>query len=192
MVHVTPQAMAHLVGDSGHELTQPVLHDPGLYRGIATVMQYWGEACNDAVRVSHPLWSDSWEEALALVSGGLMQAHGNRCMPQQGRPSMERVREWLLDQWLDPPSLSQMAQANGLSRFQLVRQFSNAYGLPPFAWLQQQRLRRAQQLIATGMALSEAACASGFADQSHLNRLFMRCFGFTPGQWQRACRGPVQ
>jgi AraC-like DNA-binding protein len=79
-----------------------------------------------------------------------------------------------------------------LSRFQLVRQFSNAYGLPPFAWLQQQRLRLAQQLIAKGISLSEAACASGFADQSHLNRHFVRCFGFTPGQWRRACHGPLQ
>ena len=58
--------------------------------------------------------------------------------------------------------------------------------------LQQQRLRQAQTLIARGLMLSESAFACGFADQSHLNRHFVRCLGFTPGQWQRACRGPLQ
>ena len=40
---------------------------------------------------------------------------------------------------------------------------------------------------------SQAALAAGFADQSHMNRIFMRQFGFTPGAWQRAMapRGPA-
>jgi len=54
------------------------------------------------------------------------------------------------------------------------------------AWLLQQRLGRARALIAAGTPLSEAALACGFADQSHLNRHFVRCFGFTPGAWRRA------
>ena len=29
-------------------------------------------------------------------------------------------------------------------------------------------------------------CCSGFADQSHMTRVFTRHFGFTPGAWQRA------
>jgi AraC-like DNA-binding protein len=33
-----------------------------------------------------------------------------------------------------------------------------------------------------------AAAESGFADQSHLTRVFVRHFGFTPGEWRRAAR----
>jgi AraC-like DNA-binding protein len=34
--------------------------------------------------------------------------------------------------------------------------------------------------------LADTAAASGFADQSHMTRIFTRHFGFTPGAWQRA------
>ena len=195
MVHIAPSALALLVGESGQELVRPVLHDPRLYQLIADLMQRWSTATHAANRTDgslEALWPDTLEEALARVGGELLQAHGHRAPAQGARPPMQQVRECLLDRLQDPPRLAELAAANGLSRFQLVRGFSDAHGLPPFAWLQQQRLRLAQRCIADGMALSEAAFACGFADQSHLNRLFMRCFGFTPGQWQRACRGPLQ
>ena len=43
-------------------------------------------------------------------------------------------------------------------------------------------------LIAGGMALSEAAAATGFADQSHLTRHFLARFGLTPGRWAALSR----
>jgi AraC-like DNA-binding protein len=42
---------------------------------------------------------------------------------------------------------------------------------------------RAQSMIVDGVALSEAAAAAGFADQSHLTRHFSARFGVTPGRW---------
>jgi AraC-like DNA-binding protein len=192
MVHLSPRAMASLLGSCGHELTRPVLQDPRVYQALADFMQHWSTACSGSERHLQPLWTDAFEETIALLSGELVRVAGNRPLPQQDRPPMSRVRECLLDRLQDPPSLSELADDSGLSRYQLVRQFSKAHGLPPFAWLQQQRLQQAQRLIASGMALGEAACTSGFSDQSHLNRLFVRCLGFTPGQWQRACRGPLQ
>jgi AraC-like DNA-binding protein len=47
---------------------------------------------------------------------------------------------------------------------------------------------RAQALIAEGRALSEAAAAAGFADQSHLTRHFSARFGITPGRWAALSR----
>jgi AraC-like DNA-binding protein len=41
-------------------------------------------------------------------------------------------------------------------------------------------------LIREGSSLRDAAAASGFADQSHMTRVFARHFGFTPGAWRRA------
>ena len=37
-----------------------------------------------------------------------------------------------------------------------------------------------------GASLSDAAASSGFADQSHLSRHFLRQFGYTPGAWRKA------
>jgi AraC-like DNA-binding protein len=74
----------------------------------------------------------------------------------------------------------------GLGKFQLLRRFQKAYGVPPHAWLLLQRAERARALIRRGTSLADTAAASGFADQSHMTRIFTRHFGFTPGAWQRA------
>ncbi|TGU11704.1 helix-turn-helix domain-containing protein, partial [Mesorhizobium sp. M2D.F.Ca.ET.153.01.1.1] len=34
----------------------------------------------------------------------------------------------------------------------------------------------------TGVQISEVAASSGFADQSHLGRMFKACYGVTPGE----------
>ena len=52
--------------------------------------------------------------------------------------------------------------------------------------LLQQRAERARRCIRAGDTLAAAALASGFADQSHMTRVFARQCGFTPGAWQRA------
>jgi AraC family transcriptional regulator len=36
------------------------------------------------------------------------------------------------------------------------------------------------------LSLSEVALACGFADQSHLTRVFTRTVGVNPGAWRRA------
>jgi AraC-like DNA-binding protein len=68
-----------------------------------------------------------------------------------------------------------------LSRFQLVRSFSRNTGFTPHAFLLHRRILLARRLIAGGMALADAAAASGFADQSHMTRVFTRKYGVSPG-----------
>jgi AraC-like DNA-binding protein len=36
------------------------------------------------------------------------------------------------------------------------------------------------------------AAATGFADQSHLNRHFKKAYGMTPGQWAALAHNPKQ
>ena len=64
--------------------------------------------------------------------------------------------------------------------------------LPPHSWLLHQRAERARSLIREGLSLVQAAAACGFADQSHMTRLFVRQFGFTPGAWQKAAVRALQ
>ncbi len=78
-----------------------------------------------------------------------------------------------------------MAAMAGLSKYQVLRRFERAYGLPPHAWLLQRRAERARVLIRDGLGLAAAAASSGFSDQSHMTRVFVRQFGFTPGAWQK-------
>lgn len=189
MVQVTPATLKLLLDNQELELTRPVLEDPALRCAIHRVFQRWDELPTCGAPSAIALW----EEAMTQACGLLAERHGqSRQRPAPGQAGLNQVRESLLDRLIAPPSLNELAHLAGLSRFQLIRQFSRAHGLPPFAWLQQQRLRRAREWIAAGAALSDTALACGFADQSHLNRHFMRCFGYTPGQWQRASRGRAQ
>ena len=96
------------------------------------------------------------------------------------------MRERLADDLLHAPTLDELAALAGCSRFQLLRRFQQLHGLPPHAWLLQQRLERARQLIRQGHGLAQAAADAGFADQSHLTRHFSRQFGYTPGAWRAA------
>jgi AraC-like DNA-binding protein len=96
------------------------------------------------------------------------------------------VRERLVDELVHPPTLAELAAMTGLSRYQVLRRFERTYGVPPHAWLLRERAERARVLIGDGASLAGAAAACGFADQSHMTRVFTRHFGFTPGAWKRA------
>jgi AraC-like DNA-binding protein len=50
----------------------------------------------------------------------------------------------------------------------------------------QRRIDLARRLIANGSPLADAAVTSGFADQSHMTRLFVRKYGLSPGAYAAA------
>ncbi|MDD4885573.1 MAG: AraC family transcriptional regulator [Thiomonas sp.] len=82
-------------------------------------------------------------------------------------------------------SLTVLAHEAGLSRYQFLRAFARLTGLTPHAYLVQRRVHLARQLIRRGMKPAEAAVACGFADQSHMTRLFVRTFGLAPGAFAK-------
>jgi AraC-like DNA-binding protein len=85
--------------------------------------------------------------------------------------------------------LQNLADAASVTRFQVIRDFRLITGLTPGAYIRNRRLRRACGLIGEGARLAEAASAAGFADQSHLSRVFQRSHGITPGMFRQACMG---
>jgi AraC-like DNA-binding protein len=93
--------------------------------------------------------------------------------------------ELLHERLTDPPSLPELAAMTGLSQFALLRAFRAETGLPPHAYLNQIRVRRARSLLDRGMAPADVAMTTGFADQAHLTRHFKRVVGVPPGAYQR-------
>ncbi|WP_245506649.1 AraC family transcriptional regulator [Rhizobium sp. PP-F2F-G48] len=85
-------------------------------------------------------------------------------------------------------SLDDLARLCGMSRFQVLRGFASATGLTPHAYMIQRRLQMTKRMIARGDDLAEAAASSGFADQSHMTRLFVRTYGMSPGSYAAARR----
>lgn len=124
------------------------------------------------------------ELLLSLLAGVIAQEASE---PTQAVPmAIRRARALIDDAPTDAVTLADLARECGLSRFQVVRGFARATGLTPHAYLMQRRIDLARSLIAGGMPLAEAAAASGFADQSHMTRLFVRNFGISPGAYSDA------
>ena len=65
------------------------------------------------------------------------------------------------------------------------RHFLHATGMSHTALRQIERARQATQLLRAGVSASETAFATGFFDQSHLNRSLRRLIGLTPTQIAR-------
>ena len=184
MVHLEPDALAALAGYSGDiALARPVFADPPLrhcLRQLLAALERWQGGAADTL---------ACEELLVRACGELLARHATGAAPRHDASAdLAVVRERIGDDLVHAPSLAELAALAGTSRFQLLRRFAAAYGLTPYAWLVQHRAERARRLNARGTALAEAAAAAGFADQSHMTRLFARQFGFTPGAWQRATR----
>ena len=165
---------------SSPEWTAPVLRDN---RVAALCNALFGRALRD---------DDVLEQEALLVA--LL-----RCAPSTSTPTaparlsatapqLQRARERLADHGQALPSLGELARDAGLSRYQFLRAFTVALGLPPHAWALQQRVAQAEAQLASGLPLVDVALGAGFADQSHMTRTFRRFRGYTPGQYAQAHR----
>ena len=169
------------------EITSPVIADPVLARilqGLFSRLERWNNRKPDA----RALASLAFEEALVESCVRLMARHGSARWSNAPSRDIQQIRERLADDATRVPSLADLAQLTGLSRYQVLRRFERAYGLPPHAWLLRRRAERARVLIRDGATLAKAALETGFSDQSHMTRVFARQFGFNPGAWRRASR----
>ncbi|GAA5037177.1 AraC family transcriptional regulator [Thermocatellispora tengchongensis] len=101
-------------------------------------------------------------------------------------PALGRVRELLVADPLTRHRAEDFERVSGLDRWTLARQFRAAFGTSPTRFRTMRRLDRARALIRAGHALGEVAAAAGFADQSHLTRMFKRAYGLTPAAWAAA------
>jgi AraC-like DNA-binding protein len=81
--------------------------------------------------------------------------------------------------------LCDLTAAADVSPSALLRAFEKSYGLTPHRYQHSCRIAKARRLIAAGRTLAEVAAACGYADQSHLNRWFLRIQGVTPGRYRR-------
>lgn len=188
MLHLEPALMRSMVGVEGDggsdepQLVRPVIQDPPLRQALHRLfarLDAWQAGGADSADAL------ACEEALVQLCSQLLARHATAAPLPEVAGDVHVVRERLADLPLAAPTLAELAQLAGLSRYQVLRRFERAYGLPPHAWLLQRRAERARTLVLGGAALADAAAQAGFADQSHMTRVFARQFGFTPGALQR-------
>jgi AraC family transcriptional regulator len=103
-------------------------------------------------------------------------------------PWLDRAETYLADTFDQPISVANLAEIAGVHPVHLARGYRRWLGAAPGDRLRARRLERAADLLMRGRdPIGEIALASGFCDQSHLNRQFLKAYGVTPGEFARLC-----
>lgn len=97
--------------------------------------------------------------------------------------AIEKARRYIDENFARGVSLSELAQYIGFSPYYFLRVFRTEVGMPPYEYLENIRVRRAQQLMQSGKSLAAVTVEAGFSSQSHMTRHFKKIIGVTPGQY---------
>jgi AraC-like DNA-binding protein len=130
----------------------------------------------------------SLPEAIAVAVSPTMQVQP----PTAGLPShtLRHIEEFIEARMESGIEIEDLAMTVRCSRSHFHRAFRRSYGVSPHRYLMYRRLSRAQDLLKkTDLSLIEIAGRAGYADQSHLCRIFRRFLGITPRAFRLQYRG---
>jgi AraC-like DNA-binding protein len=182
MLYVDPAAVSAALDGASPPFVPEVVADDAV---LADLLR---EAFADFPQPLEPLAVDAVVERL---TGRLAARSDDRPRARRSptaHRAIARAREFLAAEAHRTVAPEELEKLTGLDRFALARHFRAATGTSPHRYQVGRRLARAQAMIAAGVALSETAVATGFADQSHLTRHFAARFGLTPGRWASLAR----
>jgi AraC-like DNA-binding protein len=131
---------------------------------------------------------DATSPALVQLERWALARSGPSEARRKTEPWLADLVEELESGRLDSRPVRRLARHTGRHRSTLHRNFRRALGIDPSAWILRERMRRAWELLATDQPLIEIAIDCGFADQSHMNRVFRSLTGYSPGALRRQRR----
>lgn len=102
---------------------------------------------------------------------------------------IETALRYLAEHSGQQPSLTELAQATGVSEFHLHRQFVAWAGLTPKEFLQYLTAGRAKQLLAESHSVLETSLAVGLSGSSRLHDLMIDIESLTPGEYKAQALG---
>jgi AraC family transcriptional regulator len=98
---------------------------------------------------------------------------------------LERVIDYMKANLTQDLSIWDLATLTGMSESHFSRSFKRSVGIAPYRYLMQQRVGRAKQLLEKqSIAISIIALDCGFANQTHLTKVFRQMTGMTPKAYQ--------
>ena len=106
---------------------------------------------------------------------------GHDCKDRLPRYKLNQALNYIQDHLDQQIKLSEIAQLLEISQHYFCRLFKHSMGMAPYQYVLQQRVERAKQLLSQReIEISEVAFQCGFANQSHLTKLFHQFTGTTP------------
>jgi AraC family transcriptional regulator len=125
--------------------------------------------------------------AEALVLEMLSLAGGRATHPGSGRPRwLDHAVDYVESEFRRSLRIGEIAAKVGTHPAHLSRVFRRQVGVPVGEYVHRLRVRYAtEELCRPGARLADVAVDAGFADQSHMTRVFKRFTGVTPGDFRR-------
>jgi AraC family transcriptional regulator len=190
LLHLPRQVFERLTNNASFDWSATV---PGLfsggradetlrYLGMATWLSFKNDDVLNAVFADH-LTASVMQQVTERygVAGPAAEARGGL-----GPWREARIRDLVGVHLHEALPLASLAKACGLSTSHFAREFKTSFGCSPHHWLRRQRLERAKTLMrTTSETLSDIAVAAGFADQSHMTRIFSQHENISPAAWRR-------
>lgn len=108
-------------------------------------------------------------------------------VPDTRSDSFALVTEWMLENLADDLTVDQLARRALMSGRTFARRFRAEMGTTPAAWLNRQRLIRAQHLLEeTDLGLEQVAQQTGFGTAAVMRHHFVRVLQTSPLSYRRA------
>ena len=93
------------------------------------------------------------------------------------------ARDILTENMENPPSLTELSKLVGLNDFKLKRNFKELFGFPVYKFLQQERLKKAYEMLDhTDRSVQEVAWSVGYESLSSFSNAFIEKFGIRPSK----------
>ncbi|MDR1524113.1 MAG: DNA-binding transcriptional regulator [Tannerella sp.] len=100
-------------------------------------------------------------------------------------PGIENVLKYIKQNYIQPLQVEQIVAVSPFSRRVLEKKFRKETGMSVYQYIQQLRVERFAELLATPLPLIDAAFQAGFDDYKNVSRIFTRIKGITPIHYRK-------
>lgn len=120
--------------------------------------------------------------AEALTIWSLTESANNERPETQIDSKIDRADQYLKTHLSDPPAVITLANLVGLNHMTMKRGFRRLFGRTVYGRLRFWRMQRAEELLSSGMTVTEAALEVGYANPSKFAAAFRREAGKNPSE----------
>lgn len=136
------------------------------------------------------LWFDQTLARLFARFGETVLGRRTGPHPPLPRRRVARVRDHVRAHLAEPLALADLAGVAASSPYHFIRAFRAATGLTPYAFVINERVATAMELLAeTDLPLAEVARATGLGRPAHFSSRFRAVVGLGPRDFRRCVRG---
>lgn len=121
---------------------------------------------------------------ISLLTGSDNKSYKKEEISSLNSEKINEIKKYLDKNYLHNIMLDDLAGLADTSKYYLIRQFQECYGLSPHKYITNLRINHAKKLLRNNNSFADIALESGFYDQSHFTKYFKEYTGVTPMKYK--------